>query len=91
MRYIKKTSLVRAERVPIEDNNKSSMFQHGKILGLFMSIGFQKFKVTHEKGYEIYLGNALLNARPGDWIVIDSDDSVKVYTHGSFSQNFEPG
>lgn len=90
MRYIKKTSLVRAERVPLEETFGTPA-QHDKIRALFMSIGFQKFKVTGDKGYEIYLGNALLNARPGDWIVIDSDDSVKVYTHGSFSQNFEPG
>lgn len=88
MRFIKKTVLVRAERVPTEDG-QASMFQHDKIVRLLVSAG--NFKVSDEKGYEIFLPDRKLVAHPGDWIVITSDGGIGVYTHDWFNHNFEPG
>lgn len=90
MRFIKKTALARAVRVPLEDNSKS-MFQHGKVIGLFASIQFTNFRVTHEKGYEIFLPDRKLMANPGDWIVSDGPGRIEVYTAEKFSEAFEPG
>jgi len=85
MRFIKKECLVRAVRVP--DSDLTAL--HNVVLALFKAKGFSNFKFTKDKGYELLLPDVKLMASPGDWIVLDNNNSFDVYSHESFLASFE--
>ena len=64
--YRKKPVVIEAERVPTDQDCVS---EHGRVWGMFYRAGFEQFKVTVDKGYDITTLEGVMHASPGDWII----------------------